>query len=139
MFSEQLRKPPNERAEDDLALRTFLARKFHEHHLSKAQIKDRLAEILGEPVSLSRLESYTATTKVSARLPAYFLRALCEVLDSDDILLFLARPALRKKVEFAETVRELRRICDELLAGSETKASDCEQSRNGRKGTAAKA
>ncbi len=126
-----------QRAEDDLALRIFLARKFREHHLSKAQIKDQLAKILGEQVSLSRLESYTASTKVSARLPAYFLRALCEVLDDDSILLFLARPALRKKVEFAETVRELRRICDELLAGPEIRATD--QPRNGRKGMAAKA
>src|SRR5258708_4897322 len=117
MISEHnLRKLRNERAEDDLALRTFLARKLHEHHLSKAQIKDRLTEILGEPVSLSRLESFTASTKISARLPAYFLRALCEVLDSDDILLFLARPRLRKQIELAEHLRELRRIVDELLA-----------------------
>ena len=110
------RKPRNEqRAEADLALRVFLARKFREHPLSKPQIADRLAELLGEPVSLSRLDSYTASTKISARLPAYFLRALCEVLDSDDILLFLARPRLQKQIELAEELRELRRLCDELL------------------------
>jgi hypothetical protein len=88
---------------------------FSQHRLSKLQIAEKLSELLGEPVSLSRLDSYTASTKVSARLPAYFLRALCEVLDSDEILLFLARPCLRKQAEFAERVRELRQTCDELL------------------------
>lgn len=106
----------DQRAEADLELRRFLTKKFHEHHLSKQQIADGLAEVLGEPVSLTRLDAYTAPTKVSSRMPAYFLRALSEVLDSDDILLFLARPRIRKQMEFAETVRELRRICDELLA-----------------------
>jgi len=139
VISEPRKLRKEQRAEADAALRAFLTETFRKHHLSRPQTAERLSELLGEPVSLSRLDSYTASTKTSARFPAYFLRALCEVLDSDDILLFLARPALRKKVEFAETVRELRRICDELLAGSETKASDCEQSRNGRKGTAAKA
>jgi len=114
-ISEHRNLRNEQRAEADLALRIFLARKFREHPLSKPQIADRLTELLGEPVSLSRLDSYTASTKISARLPAYFLRALCEALDSDDILLFLARPALRKKAEFTEMVHELRRLCDELL------------------------
>jgi len=104
-----------ERAAEDIDLRRLVAEVVHSHHLGKSQLVDRVAEILGEPVSLSRFESYTASTKASARLPAYFLRALCEALDSDEILLHLARPSLRKKVEFAETVRELRRISDELL------------------------
>jgi hypothetical protein len=112
----KLRSSKEQRAEADAALRAFLAKKFREHHLSAPQIADRLGELLGEPVSLSRLYSYTASAKVSARLPAYFLRALCEVLDSDEILLFLARPRLRKQIEIAEQLRELRRLCDELLS-----------------------
>lgn len=103
-------------------MRAFLTEKFRQHHLSRPQIAERLGDLLGEPVSLSRLDSYTASTKVSARMPAYFLRALCEALDSDEILLYLARPRVRKQVEFAETVRELRRICDELLSLEEREA-----------------
>lgn len=94
----------------------MLTETFRKHPLSKTEIANRLSTLLGEPVTLSRLDSYTASTKVSARLPAYFLRALCEVLGSDEILLFLARPCIRRQVEFSEKVRELRRICDELLA-----------------------
>lgn len=117
----KLSSSKEQRAKADTALRTFLAKKFRKHHLSRPQIADRLGELLGEPVSLSRLDSYTASTKLSARLPAYFLRALCEVLDSDEILLFLARPRLQKQIEISERVRELRRICDELLAESAAK------------------
>ncbi len=102
------------RAEADIELRNFVLEKFHESALSIPQLAERVAELLGEPVSVSRLYSFTASTKVSARLPAYFLPALCEALDSDAILLHLARRRLRKEVEFAETVRELRRICEEL-------------------------
>lgn len=115
MISEHRKLRTEKRAEADLALRVFLTEKFREHRLSRPQLAERLSELLGEPVSLSRLDSYTASTKLSARMPAYFLRALCEVLDSDEILLFLARPRLQKQVEFAETVCELRRICDALL------------------------
>ena len=113
MISEQPSKL--RRTEADLDLRRFLAEKLRKSPLSRPQFAERLSEILGEPVSLTRLDSYIASTKASARLPAYFLRALCEVLDSDEILLHLARPRLRKQIEFAETVRELRRVCDELL------------------------
>src|SRR6266568_4969111 len=104
-----------QRAEDDTALRHFLAETFRKHHLSRIQIAERLTELLGEKVSLDRLDSYVASTKVSARLPAYFLRAVSEALDSDEIILFLARPRLQKQIALAETVHELRRICDELL------------------------
>ena len=96
-------------------MRLFLLRLFRKQRLSRIQIAEIVSRILGEEVSLSRLDSYVASTKTSARLPAYFIPALCEALGSDEILLHLARPGLRKKVEFAEAVRELRRISDELL------------------------
>ncbi|SRR5260370_1237674 len=116
-------RPKLRRAPGDIDLRKFVKKKLHESPESAPQLADRLSELLGETVSLSRLYSYTASTKISARLPAYFLPALCEALDSDDILLFLARPRLQKRIEFAETVRELRRICDELLAELPAKRS----------------
>ncbi len=109
------RRTEHPRAKDDTDLRNFVLEKFSKQPLSIPQLAERVAEVLGEPVSASRLYSFTASTKISARLPAYFLRALCEVLDSDDILLFLARPRLRKQIELAEQLRELRRLCDELL------------------------
>jgi hypothetical protein len=110
------RKPRTvQRSRAELDLCEFVTEKFRKSPLSVPQLAERLSEKLGEPVSTSRLYSFTASTKVSARMPAYFLRALCEVLDSDEILLFLARPRIQKQVEFADTVRELRRICDELL------------------------
>jgi hypothetical protein len=116
MISEHHTPGEKQRSEDDLALRKFVTETFRKHPLSKPQIADMLAERLGEPVSLSRLDSYTALTKVSARMPAYFLRALCDVLNSDDILLYLARPSLRKKVAFVEEARKLRDACAGLLA-----------------------
>jgi hypothetical protein len=125
MISEhrKLRKCHNEkRAEADLAIRLFFLKLLDEQRLSRIQIAEILSEILGEEVSLSRLDSYVATTKTSARLPAYFIRAICEALDSDEILLYLARPALRKKIEFAESVRELRCIVDDLARIQEPNA-----------------
>jgi hypothetical protein len=112
----------SQRAKAEIDLCDFVSRTIRKQRLSVPQLAERLAEILDEPVSPSRLYSFTASTKVSARLPAYFLRALCEVLDSDDILLFLARPRLQKQVELAETVRELRLLCDELLRLQESNA-----------------
>jgi hypothetical protein len=44
-------------------------------------------------------------------------------LDSDEIVLFLARPRLQKQAEFGEKIRELRRICDELLGVHEPEAA----------------
>lgn len=113
------REPP---AEADAALRVFLTEMFRKHHLSRLQIAEKLSELLGEKVSLTRLDSYTASTKTTSRMPLYFLRALSEALGSDEILLFLARPCLQKQIEFAETVRALRRICDELLTLQEPDA-----------------
>ena len=125
MSDAKLRNLRNDkRAEADLALRRFLAEQIRGHRLSKRQIADGLAELLGEPVSLSRLDSFTASTKVSNRLPAYFLTALSEVLDSDAVLLFLARPAFKKQAKFAEAVRDLRRICNEMLAEPATAKSE---------------
>jgi hypothetical protein len=116
MISAKLRNLRNEkRAPADLDLRNFFGRLLSERNLSRPQFIEALSKNLGEDVSLSRLDNYIASTKVSARLPAYFLRAICETLDDDSILLFLARPRLQKQIELAEELRELRRICDELL------------------------
>ncbi len=123
MISAKQRNLRNEkRAPADLDLRIFFSRLLGQQNLSRPQFIEALSKNLGEDVSLSRLDNYLASTKVSARLPAYFLRAICETLDDDSILLFLARPRLQKQVEFAETVRELRRICDELLRMPELNA-----------------
>lgn len=104
---------PASKADSDL--RDFLRKLFSSMPLSRIQLAEALEQKLGERVSLARLDSFTASTKQSARLPAYFLPALAELLDSDKILLHLARPCTQKQFEFAETVRELRRIFDELL------------------------
>jgi hypothetical protein len=122
MISEHRKLRNGKRAEADLAIRLFLLKLLDEQRLSRIQIAEMLSEILGEEVSLSRLDSFLATTKTSARLPAYFIGPICEVLDSDEILLYLARPALRKKIEFAESVRELRRIVDDLIRIQEPNA-----------------
>ncbi|SRR6266404_3995967 len=120
MISAQyLNRRSEQRAPADLDLRNFFGRRLGEllrdRNLSRPQFVEALSENLGEDVSLSRLDNYIATTKASARLPAYFVRAICETLDDDSILLFLARPRLQKQIELAEKLRELRRICDELL------------------------
>ena len=99
----------------DTELRDFLRELFSSMPLSRVQLAEALSEKLGEQVSLARLDSFLALTKQSARLPAYFLPALAEILDSDVILLHLARPRIQKQVEFVQHVRELRRIADELL------------------------
>jgi len=118
---EQRKLRGERRAPGDIDVRKFLMKKFRKSPLSVPQIADRVGELLGEPVSVSRLYSYTASTKISARLPAYFLPVLCDVLDSDDVLLFFARPRLRKQIELADQLRELRRLCDELLQMPEVK------------------
>ena len=79
------RKGAKTASKADADLRAFLSRLLRELPLSKIQIADALAEKLSEPVSLARLESFIAPTKRSARLPAYFLPALAEVLDCDAI------------------------------------------------------
>src|SRR5690242_15584140 len=83
----------------DTELRAFLRKLFSSMPISRAQLADALSERLKEPVSLSRLEQFAASTKISARLPAYFLTAIAEVLNSDEILLHLARPCIRKQLE----------------------------------------
>lgn len=105
----------------DADLRDFLRQLFHDSPKSRIQIADVVEKIVDEPVSLDRLESFLASTKQTARLPAYFLPALAEALDSDEILLFLARPRTRKCFELGKQVCELRRIADELLKCSKEK------------------
>jgi hypothetical protein len=114
--TEQARKHAKIHSEADARLRAFLHKLFAEAPRSKQQIAEALEAQLGERVSLARLDSFTAPKKKSARFPAYMLTALCEALGDDSILLFLARPRIRNEFEFAGQVRELRRICDELLA-----------------------
>ncbi len=110
-------------SEIDANIRAFVTKVFHHHpRLNPAQIAPALENYIGEPVTLARLNSFTAVTKTSARLPLYFLPGLCSILDSDDILLFLARERIRKLVRFAELEltaskdeRERKRLRDELL------------------------
>lgn len=101
---------------EDRKLRELLRRLFSSSSLSREQIADALSQKLQERVSLSRLEQFVASTKLSSRIPMYFLPVLSEILNTDAILLHLARAGTRGRVELAEHVRELRRIADELLA-----------------------
>lgn len=99
----------------DADLRALFRKLLLSMPYSRAQFADLLSQKLGEPVTLARLESFAATTKQSARLPAYFLGAITEILDDDEIVLHLLRPCTRKRAQFADHVRELRLIADDLL------------------------
>ncbi len=112
-FRNSGRCPRGERpiARADAALRDFFREQLAAMRPSRIQLCDALAKDLGEPVSLSRLDSFVASTKLSARLPGYFIPSLCKILEDDALLLFLARPRIRELIQFAE--RELAAAKDE--------------------------
>lgn len=107
----------------DLALRLLLSKLIRGCSKTRAQIAEELTDLSGLQVTVHMLNDFTAESKGNARFPAALVRSLCEVLESDEILVSLARPRLRKQIELAEKVSELRRICDELLAELQNRPS----------------
>lgn len=108
----------------DAELRKLLRDLFASMPMSRAHLADALSEKLQEPVSLSRLDQFVASTKSAARLPAYFVGPLSEILGCDAILLHLAPARINKQLDFMMHVRELRRIADELLARGKREGGD---------------
>ena len=98
----------------DLALRSLLSKLIRSCSKTRMQIAKELSDLTGQYVTVHMLNDFTAESKGNARFPAAFIRPLCEILDSDEILISLARPRLRKQIEMAKQLRELRRLCDEL-------------------------
>jgi len=99
----------------DLALRSLLSKLIRSCSKTRAQIAQELSDLTGQRITVHMLNDFTAESKGNARFPAAFIRPLCEILDSDEIVLAITRPRLRKQIEFSERVGELRRLCDELL------------------------
>ena len=118
------RREPQRPSPADAELRKLLRRLFASMPMSRAQLADALSEKLQEPVSLTRLDQFVASTKASAKLPAYFVGPLTEILGSDAIVVHLLNGRTKKEFEFVHHVRELRRIAAELLRESKTEGRD---------------
>lgn len=83
------------RTESDLAFRELLSTVLAECDLTRLQVADALSRKLGRRITISILNDYTTRTKMTARFPAAYVQALCEVTGDDRIARYCLRPGCR--------------------------------------------
>lgn len=71
---------------DDLLIRSEISFYIRQSGKSREQIADLMSESLGVRVSAKMLNTYTAESMESNRLPAAWLRAFCAALGNDALL-----------------------------------------------------
>ena len=66
--------------ESDLGFRQLLSKVIAGSTKSREQIASELSQRVGRLVTVPNLNDYTRTTKTSARFPAAYVKAFCEVV-----------------------------------------------------------
>ena len=96
--------PPCEAS--DLALRSLLSEILDackkDRKKDRKQIAAELSEKLGRTITVAFLDSYTCRTKTTARFPAAYVRAFCEVTGNDKLLRLLFTPTIESLVKLGE-------------------------------------
>lgn len=83
--------------------------------LSRWQVAARMSELIGQEITKTRLDSWTAESKEGHRFPAIFLPAFCEAAGSSEPLKILGRPAGVFVLPGPEALRaEIQRIEEEI-------------------------
>lgn len=83
--------------------------------LSRYQVAARMAELTGQDITKSMLDSWTAESKEQHRFPAIFLPAFCEAVGSREPIRQLGQPIGAFVLPGPEALRaEIKRIEEEI-------------------------
>jgi len=84
--------------------------------LSRYQVAARMSETVGQDITKTMLDSWTAESKEQHRFPAVFLPAFCEAVGSTDLLRILGKTVGAFVLPGPEALRaEIQRIEEEIL------------------------
>jgi len=90
--------------------------------LSRYQVAARMSELIGQDITKSMLDSWTAESKENHRFPAIFLPAFCEATGSSDPLKLLSSLVGVFMLPGPEALRaEIRRIEEEIMKKQQEK------------------
>lgn len=82
---------------------------------SRYQVAARMSELVGQEITKSMLDSYTAESKVQNRFPAVFVPAFCEAVGGNDPVKLLGKPIGSFVLPGPDALRaEIQRIDEEI-------------------------
>ncbi|MDX9820645.1 MAG: hypothetical protein RBT20_01825 [Syntrophales bacterium] len=100
----------------DKAFREGISAALKACPLSRYQVAARMSELVGQDVTKTMIDSWTAESKEQHRFPAVFLPAFCEVVGCSEPLKMLGRLVGVFVLPGPEVLRaEIRRIEEEIL------------------------
>jgi len=101
----------------DRAFREKVSEVLRQCPLSRYQVAARMSELVGQDITKSMLDSWTAESKEQHRFPAVFLPAFCAAVGSTELLMMLGTPCGAFVLPGPEALRaEIKRIEEEILA-----------------------
>jgi len=100
-------------------LRSAIVRAIRSSPRSRQQIAEAMSQILGQPISVHLINSWTAETKKRVRFPAAWIPAFCEAAMDDAPRLALLSAEHRARLRIKEELAELRSMIATLLAAEE--------------------
>ncbi len=105
--------------EPDRSFRVLLSEVLARCGRKRPEVARAMTERLGVSITVSKLNDYTATTKMGARFPASYVAAFCEATGDDRLLRFLLDPRLQAVIDLGkhtlEAVRDNKQAIDDLI------------------------
>jgi len=99
----------------DRAFRERVSEALRECRLSRYQVAARMSEMVGQDITKTMLDSWTAESKEQHRFPAVFLPAFCEAVGSTEPLRMLGQVVGAFVLPGPEALRaEIQRIEEEI-------------------------
>ena len=99
----------------DRIFRETISEELRRCPLSRYQVAARMSELLGQDITKTMLDSWTAESKEQHRFPAVFLPAFCEAVGSTAPLRVLGQPVGVYVLPGPEALRaEIQRIDEEI-------------------------
>jgi len=102
-------------SEFDRSFRVLLSKVMSECGLRREEIAERLTPKVGRDITLSQLNDYTTTTRMTARFPAAYVPAFCEVTGDDRLRQFLLNRRSRHLLELGKQTLDAERAKSELI------------------------
>ncbi len=93
----------------DRRFRQLLSLVMSESVLDRQQVADQLTARLQRRITVSIMNDYTTTTRTTARFPAAYVPALCEVVQDDRLRQFLLDPECQSLIELGKHVADAER------------------------------
>lgn len=106
----------------DSRMREMISKELRGCQLSRYQVAARMSELVGQDITKTMLDSWTAESKEQHRFPAIFLPAFCEAVGSTRIIQDLGRIVGAFVLPGPEALRaEIQRIEEDISEAQKEK------------------